>query len=157
MPLQLRPDRVRRLADRIDGLPHGSGDCDLVGPDFYRCEVHSEDRPVFNLAKVSYYCDAPACMIGHARMLAAEDGVLVPKDTPGTHYLGLAGEQSQALFTPEFMGVDDKPAVWNALPGEFGYIPAPRAAAVLRHLADTGEVDWNIDWEGEGEIDVFAN
>ena len=155
--LKFRPDRIRRLADRVEGLPYGSDDCDLVGPDFTRCETHGDDNLVFNMKKVSYYCDTPGCMIGHARLMAREDGVRVPRDTPGSTYLGLTDKQAEDLFTPEFKGVDDKPAVWSALPGEFGYIPAPRAAAVLRHLADTKNVDWNVGWDGEGEIDVFAN
>ena len=53
--------------------------------------------------------------------------------------LGLSEKQATDLFA-----VNEDSADPQADEGEPGFISPKRAAAVLRHLAETGEVDWTI-------------
>ena len=78
-------------------------------------------------------CGTPACIAGHAVWLAGWWGRLptgfgaqidFAKD-----WLGLSQAERYALFSAHPDGLDDPPT-------------AQDAAATLRHLAETGEVDW---------------
>ncbi len=131
-------ERITRLADRVEQLP--------------------DDR--FTMSRYQYNCGTAACIAGHAVAQMMEDGLIskmpesplyVPSLTK--EYLGISDPTMfNHLFKPEHPY-----ALWaadNVL--HRGYISKRRAAAVLRYLAETGEVDWSIypvDSEVEPIID----
>ena len=53
--------------------------------------------------------------------------------------LGLSCEEAGRLYAPLQPGVN-----WMVGPNQDGFITKEHAAAVLRHLAATGTVDWSV-------------
>ena len=98
-------------------------------------------------------CGTPACIAGHAAALFFEehgryvqrhpDGGIYASHTEQTAalFLGINGDRGQQieLFCPRY-----EDASCDAFPSEPGWISADRAAAVLRHFAETGEIDWSV-------------
>ena len=98
-----------------------------------------EASRTFDMSSYTHDCDTPACLAGHgARLfwkldlqgLNLEDGVASELD--------IAGGKANKLF---------RPVTYNFhfsadLNGE-GYITKEHAVATLRHLAKTGEVDYD--------------
>ena len=80
-------------------------------------------------------CGTPACIAGHAVWLAGWWGrlpaVLAAEMDFAKDWLGVSMAQRYALFSAHPEGLDDLPT-------------AQDAAATLRHLALTGEVDWLV-------------
>lgn len=111
-----------------------------------------------NYTHVGHQCGSTACIAGWAtsyiepdgsvrmkprspdEMRALVDGVPDPEllgfyGVGATKILGLDPEQAAELFEPMNNGLDDRD--WDAV--------TPRQAAkVLRHLAKTGEVSWEV-------------
>ena len=92
-------------------------------------------------------CRSPACIAGWTCFLA--DGVVLADDIRldehpvherAQELLGITYETANVLFTP----TGDE-AYYTAPPGTPGHISPERAAATLRRLADTGEVDWGTE------------
>ncbi len=87
-------------------------------------------------------CDTAGCIAGWAYVLAKEAGMpeanfpngALPSEIrfTATMFLGLGWSQSRALFLPDVV--------------DLSKVSVEDAIKVLRHLADTGEVDW----EGAG-------
>lgn len=80
-------------------------------------------------------CGTQACIAGHAVILRK-----------GLAYASKMNAHRIALEAEEILGLDRGKAndLFTPAPGE-GYLNDPRRAArVLRHLAETGDVDWNI-------------
>ena len=135
--------RILALADTIEELPDfhstGIGLPNVTGQDSFRMD------------RFRHECGAPACMAGWAIYLWGEedgDRGLIP-----TPYLIRAGrilglmtdDRPWRLFEPHDSPCiqRDHDAHWSADPTSPAYISNKRAAAQLRHLAKTGEVDWS--------------
>ena len=81
-------------------------------------------------------CGTPACIAGHAIDLAGQWSYNAAV-WDAVEWLGLDNDQGHALFDPIPLSPDDKDPTTQD------------AAATLRHLAETGEVDWS-----KGEIEI---
>ena len=97
----------------------------------------------FNMSHWFYPCGAPACIAGWAIFLFPAQ---IQLSYDGDHIyraarlLGISNSMGTRLFEPRFMHAD----VGILIPGSPGFITARHAAAVLRHLVETGEVDWTV-------------
>ena len=99
-------------------------------------------------------CGTPGCIAGHAKARAVAEWkesygeplvemtvLAIPPDAisipeAAGRYLGIG--QYHRLFFPKVGRV----ARFGALPGMKGFITKEHAASCLRHLAETGEIDW---------------
>ena len=122
----LHTDRILQLADVIEQQP----------------DTSVEAPSGFSMSDVRHYCGTPCCIAGWALAAAGDTGPesmdlgnYVDVFTRAGNYLGLVGEQDMDLFAPAYT---------VALLGDENHITARHAAAVLRHLAETGEIDWRI-------------
>lgn len=110
----MQVERIRALADLIEQQPHTDWSA-LSG---------------FNMTHYTHNCDTPCCIAGWA---AHQTG---NKDRPAwieaTEYLGLADDVADNLFL-----------MWDS-DISFESVTPSHAAAVLRHLADHGVVDWTV-------------
>ena len=125
----MRKDRILQLADTIEKCQdRASTKIDTKSPGFTMQQVRFHDS-----------CESPACIGGW------------------TEYLFGGGERfgpySVGMMTARILGIDNgaelvmprhEHAHWRAKRGERGYIKARHAAAVLRNLAKTGEIDWTV-------------
>ena len=118
----MNKERILELADKIDGLP---------------TVVYGENDPnkrSFCMEATYHPCGNPACLAGWV------EEIWDVEEDPDP--LGIVGTKHEMeLFEPR--------APWATFfhkPGEEGFITSEHAAAVLRHFAETGEVDWSIDW-----------
>lgn len=86
-----------------------------------------------------YYCTAPACIAGWAVYTFALErfGGAIGHIT-GREVLGLTNQQALDLFSPT-----SPRSNYLAKPGARDYIKPKQAAAVLRHFAFTGKIDWD--------------
>lgn len=89
-------------------------------------------------------CGTVACIAGWATVLAKGDEIVKEENYEfgiGADYLDLEYTQAKHLFTPGvFITVDgEEVSAYAATPKQ--------AAKVLRHLAATGEVDWDVACE----------
>ena len=114
--------RLMILADRIDGLPY-------VG-----WNEAVRERPGFNMGFSHYGCQTPACLAGWARVEFGASPI---------EALNLTEREFWALAAPE-----NKYADYTARPGDQGFITSQHAAAVLRHAANTGKIDWSVGKAG---------
>ena len=91
-------------------------------------------RSGFDMRREFHECGSPACIEGYARKLfrcpLGED--LLP-------VLGITPSQAIELFMP-----GNCHASFLASPGNPLWVTPQHAAAVLRHLARTGKVDWSV-------------
>lgn len=107
-------DRINALADLIEQQPHTS--------------IHAMDG--FNMSGWTHTCGTPSCIAGWARHMS---GQTEPSAwTIGEEWLGLTETQSDELFLMTDSDIS------------FEDVTPAHAAAVLRHLAATGTVDWSI-------------
>ena len=89
---------------------------------------HIENSETYNQTRIDHLCGTPACIAGHAYQLYNSNG-------------RYCGRFADILDLPD-MEMDAELTRAHPL---FGYIPSAKdAAAVLRNLAETGEVDWTI-------------
>ena len=121
----MNKERIRKLADVIERQP----------------DANSVWGTGFCMRMVFHDCGSPSCIAGwahalfddsvddafHFRVLYAEDLLDIPDD------------QGRLLFEP-----NNEHAYFGAVYGEIGHVSAKHAAAVLRHLAKTGKVDWSV-------------
>ena len=114
--------RQMRLANLLDGMPHHT----VVEP----------EEEGFNLAVWwDGLCTSVGCIGGWTLQLMQQDGIPFGNrnaEQAAMHYLGLNPAQAGAIFYPN----DEQ------LPLEYSEVDADHAAAVVRHLAETGEVNW---------------
>ena len=121
----MRKDRIRQLAEVIEK-------CE----DNYNRPVDDEKDSSFTMRLVWYDCGTPACISGWTRTLFG-DGI--HGSDIDSELLGISSATGQRLFLPFEGGV-----YWAEPPDSPRYITAKHAAAVLRNLADTGELDWTV-------------
>ena len=139
-------ERILELADHIEALP----DYDLVGRRFvnYGTSLPHEEVPVetcFRMRFTTHPCGAPACIAGWADHLWGDEYEGQETTAWDTQKimaramlaLGLSREQAQRLFMPSYEHAD-----YDASPYHYRYVNPARAAAQLRLLAKTGDVDW---------------
>ena len=124
--MKLQVEKINRLADIVEA-------CQDVTID--------DHEPVsglsFTMERENYACGAPGCILGHN---AAAHGRSLLGWTAMADIaidLGITQGQAQQLCAPEFPNAD-----YQDTPGQPGYISAARAAACLRNLAETGQVNW---------------
>ena len=127
--MKLNTENINQLADHIE-------QCKEVTREDHR---HSMG-PSFTMRNTIYSCGAPACMLGHNQALHKRSVRCTPMDTFAND-LGITVTQAEELTCP----ADNNSADYRAPPGYWSYISKARAVAVLRHLADTGKVDWTIN------------
>ena len=82
----------------------------------------------FSMRGFEYGAGGPACNAGHCQAIFGES-------ISGA--LGLTMEQETDACYPQ-----TSEANYTAKPGTQGYITAKRSAAMFRHLARTGKVEW---------------
>lgn len=121
----MNKERVLALADLIECQPH----VDPLGIDPYL------EPSGFNMNCFTHSCGTPSCIAGFAaweyngRKINDSDET----ESKAREYLGLASYfGAKRLFFPTVSG------------RECASITPQEAAQVLRHLAETGEVDWSI-------------
>ena len=139
------PDHVRTSPPVVPDLvefPERGGFGDL--PVLNRARLHVladfvETYDRFDMGAVQHPCGTPACIAGCACHIAPDADH--SSMALAAEYLGLTAEQKTELFMPHF---DPEGLFYAAEPGEIGYVTREHAAAVLRHLAETGTVDWNV-------------
>ena len=118
-------DRIRQLADHIEKLPY-------VPARRARKEV-----PSFSMRWLDYNCGTPACIAGWAIEMWPEKDTTERSLQRARVCLDVWGPLSKHLFVPEFPSAN-----YDAKKGQRGHITPAHAAACLRKLAETGEVDW---------------
>ena len=121
-PAKIHTKRQLRLADLLDGMPHHT--------------VAEPNEEGFNLGVWwEPTCTSVGCIGGWTIQLMQQDGLSVgnrTKQQAAMSYLGLTHKQGSALFFP---GEEE-------LPLNYLDVDADHAAAVVRHLTETGQVDW---------------
>lgn len=95
-----------------------------------------EASSTFTMAMIVDERDRPGDIAGHLRALAGIESVSLLELG---ERLGLAGDLAYELFMPMHEFAD-----FAAYHGGKGWIAPEHAARVLRHLADTGEIDWSL-------------
>ena len=139
------PDQVRTsppaATDFIE-FPESGGFGDI--PVLNRARLHAlaefvETHDWFDMGTVQHPCGTPACIAGCACHIASDADY--SSMALAAECLGLTAEQKTELFMPHF---DPDGLFYAAEPGELGYVTREHAAAVLRHLAETGTVDWSV-------------
>lgn len=122
-------ERILQLADEIEAMPYknltGFADSGWIG---------SNEQPTgFNMK--SFGCGTAACIGGHAAYRQRQED-------PGTRYNpnGLSGMASK------WLGIDPQlgDRLYYPAVDDYDSITPKQAARVLRHLAETGKVDWSI-------------
>ncbi|MBB3411264.1 hypothetical protein FHT87_005217 [Rhizobium sp. BK316] len=118
----MKKEHILALADLIEEQEH----------------TEEDDAEGFTMTAITHDCGTPACIAGWAawEALGRPSGHLydVACDLEGeaTDYLGINPMKADLLFyPPEEVGL-------------YQEITPSQAAATLRHLAETGEVDWTV-------------
>ena len=120
----MNKERILQLADHIEKQLHTA----------------FEDKKGFNMSTFTHMCGTPSCIAGYAAAfnLGFNDEnqqVISDVEINASHWLALDSEIAIQLFFPiEHAHVDD----WCK-------ITPKHAATVLRNLAETGIVNWNIN------------
>lgn len=110
-------ENLDKLITHLEGLPDEKFDIAFW--------YSRNGRMVFNYIE----CKTAACIAGWAAVLAGEEAAMPPR-WAAMDWLGLSMRKSKGLFMPS--GLDE--------PKNF---PRARAIDVLKHLRETGEVDWD--------------
>ena len=126
--MTLNTKAIDRLADLIE-------QCESV-----EFQDHEQGMGLsFTMLDLSYPCGTPACLLGHHNTLQGRhphDGTV----TLMSEEIGISREDAMDLCAPTGDDADYR------LPSPFpGHITKGHAVAVLRYLANTGEVDWEVD------------
>lgn len=142
---------ILQVADEIEGdgraVPHfNMGDWIALRANKRPVSYpHKDGRP----ATRRNLCTSAGCIAGHVsalhvphpRGMTLGEFWLLDHDDRAQARMGLSDRQSRALFTPDTN--DGLPDI------SYERITRQHAAAVLRHLAMTGEVDWSVGYQGE--------
>ena len=112
----MNSERILELADIIEAQP----------------DVPAGASAGFNMQLVHHPCGTPSCIEG---WLGMQEWATCSMGQD----LGVTPAQARDIMLPKFEG-----AHFIAEPDQEGYITAKRAAAMLRNLARTGEVDWSV-------------
>ena len=131
--MKLQTERINQLADRIE-------QCKEVELGDYKPAMGL----AFTMHSSKYSCGSPACILGHWNAIRDSTTTAMTRFDYASlaSDLGITRMQAAELYAPIHCF-----AHFAAPPREFGHITKHHAAAVLRHLADTGKVDWIIGME----------
>ena len=127
--MELNTEAINELADRIE-------QCEQVE---FRDRKRGMVGPAFTMSQIQYDCGAPACLMGHNAVLHGRSCADLVGDLDIAADLGITKEQADELCSPEYVYAD-----YFVYPEDRAFITKSHAVAVLRNLADTGEVDWKI-------------
>jgi hypothetical protein len=117
----MNAERILKLADVIEGLPHGTVDwASSIG-----------ELSAFNMSE--WNCGTVGCIAGWTIKVFSKADDSTHYTTEARSLLGLSSEEAEGLFTPRCRDVED-----------YRRVKPTQAAAVLRHLVATGEVDWSV-------------
>jgi hypothetical protein len=114
-------ERILALADLIEEQPHTDEEADEG----------------FTMESITHDCGTPACIAGWAawEALGRQRGDLysihTDLDAKAREFLDIDPLKAEDLFYPPF-------------PIVYATVTPSEAAATLRHLAETGEVDWSV-------------
>ena len=114
-------ERLNELAETIDGLP-------TVPVDWK--SVFGKKVRGFSMKETEFLCGSPACLLGWTRSLW---------EGPPEVVLALTLAEAEDLFMPWNQYAD-----FLADPGDSKFVTSSHAAAVLRHAANTGKIDWSV-------------
>ena len=133
--MKLQTETINQLADRIE-------QCEEVNMGAHQPLMGL----AFSMEYNRYKCGAPACLLGHQSAMYGRTKKEINNYTyiAFANELGITSREAVELYVP-----CNGFAYVIARPGEPGWITKHHAVAVLRHLANTGEVDWSI---GKGKI-----
>lgn len=119
-------ERINALADLIEQQPQSLHD----------------DQPGFNMNRFVHHCGTPSCIAGWAAWEALQRPANIQETwREGERYRDVEDEAR------EYLGIDAETAgrlFWGTDGIKLEPITKEQAARVLRHLAQTGEVDWSI-------------
>lgn len=127
----MNKERILALADLIEKQPHTT----VEAPSGFSMENWSHD------------CGTPACIAGWAWAMekAKMEDVDDNASDAAQKFLGLGVLTGDSLFEPDLRDTDlALNHHWENHTDLWGHITPTHAAAVLRHLADTGKVDWSV-------------
>jgi hypothetical protein len=117
-------ERIRQLADVIAAQPH--------------TPLAAESG--FNMNNWTHTCGSPACIAGWANFIRTDDdGTFLGDMVAAAAWLGINIRQAAELFQPDEPDKDEPDDILS-----WSDITPAHAAAVLRHLAVTGQVDWSV-------------
>ena len=125
-------ERLLELADTIENLP-SVDENETITP-------IPSDKRAFGMNLTHHKCGTPSCIAGwtwHMYFDASPRSLF--NYALVRHALDLTDEQALELFVPK----NDR-AIYGVSEDCIEFITAPWAAAVLRNLAETGEVDWTV-------------
>lgn len=136
--MKLNIEKINCLADRIE-------QCVDVEPGAHSSLVYNGFKVRgFTMHQVHYPCGAPACLMGHNAAMHGRTGPCYLERNDIAKDLGITEDQADELCAPEH----SEYAHYCFEPGTPGFITKQHAVSVLRNLADTGAVDWNITATG---------
>ena len=129
----MNKERILKLADVVE---------QQESQNLYEATFNGFDMRAFITSSKNekgYYCTAPACIAGWAIYTFAPErfGGTIGHRT-GREVLGLTNQQALDLFSPT-----SPRSNYLAKPGAHDYIKPKQAAAVLRHFALTGKIEWD--------------
>lgn len=136
--MALKKKNIRALADFIESCGEASFSMEDV--------LLRGDRALGRGDKPE--CGTAACILGFYRLGVEHRPEIFkvekysdsdPDLNDYNTFLGTNEEAANLLFMP-----NNQHANWIASPGEPRYVTRPHAVAVLRHMADTGKIDWSV-------------
>jgi hypothetical protein len=118
-------DRLMQLADIVEAAPEVTYNDDI------------ESLGGFSMSQYFHNCGTPSCIAGHT-IAAFAPHFDQKTDDPrhvASYLLGISEAEGRKLFVP---------GGWDTIPDEiYPYgSTGPQAAKVIRHFAETGEIDW---------------
>lgn len=140
--MELNKEKLHKFADMIEQEKHVN---------FDNVDNPRDEMTGFNMGMVFHTCGTPACLAGYMCATAVSDGFLPVQDfmNGGTSAYLKAGAWMHDVPVEEYyregtyyfnlFEPDSRIAGKN-----WDDITPQDAAKVIRHLADTGEVDWSI-------------
>lgn len=143
----MNKERILALADLIETLTYRNED--NWAPDSFNMGRYSYTYDPNTDEESGHVCDTPACIAGWAYAMKNnfDENLNWIKFESGmsAEYLGLTSEQASELFYGRG---------FSAAKRDIEVSPE-EAAKTLRHLAETGEVDWFIPDIEVDEVDEF--
>ena len=129
-------ERILRIAERIK-------EAENMPSTFFEAGIHYRND-IFSMKQIAHKCGTPSCIAGYILNDKCQnefktDSMEISEESINNArlWIGITENQSDKLFVPrnEFWQ-------WQAKPSDSTFITAERASQVLKHLAETEEVNW---------------
>ena len=140
-------ERINQLADDLDKVQAVNStqfSMSYWGYHMFRDigAFDSNETPTISTDDLIEQCETAGCLAGWATLLYGTPNDSMHPNGFAERHLELNENEAHDLFTPEEHDEDDSDDN-NANRVIYAQINAGMAAKVLRHLANTGDVDWN--------------